>query len=200
MLEKLTDDSIETQLNWLRFILERVGHNNLSRLVDYYKDIGWINASVGDGLLALSSQEKRYKGTSWTLSAEEHRISMLYIEKLKGKKVDDSLLNTSRPGRAKIDMPINVEIKPKASFQPVHPVEKKKMEFMIHRREVTIDNLEQELEEKDVEIGGLKERINELEQELDECRRELMRSKIFMGIFDQNTKLRQADRRSLGKK
>ncbi len=200
MLEKLTDDSIEIQRNWLRFILERVGHNNLSRLIDYYKTIGWINASVGDGLLALSSQEKRYRGTSWTLSAEEHRISMLYIEKLKGNKIDDSLLNVSQPGRAKIDIPINVEIKAKANFQPVHPVEKKKMEFMIHRREVTIDNLEQELEEKNVEIGGLKERISELEQELGECQKELMRNKIYMGILDQNTRLRKADRKSLGKK
>ncbi|VVB93184.1 Archaeal flagella protein [uncultured archaeon] len=200
MLEKLTGDSIEIQRNWLRFILERVGHNNLSRLIDYYKTIGWINASVGDGLLALSNQEKRYRGTSWTLSAEEHRISMLYIEKLKGNKVDDTLLNVSQPGRAKIDIPINVEIKPKANFQPVHPVEKKKMEFMIHRREVTIDNLEQELEEKNVEIGGLQERIRELEQELGECQKELMRNKIYMGIFDQNTRLRKADRKSLGKK
>jgi len=68
------------------------------------------------------------------------------------------------------------------------------MEISIHRREVTINNLEQELEEKYAEIRGLKERIKELEKALLENQNEMMRKKIFMEIMDQNLRLKKAGR------
>ena len=68
------------------------------------------------------------------------------------------------------------------------------MEISIHRREVTINNLEQELEEKYAEIRGLKERIRELEKALLENQNEMMRKKIFMEIMDQNIRLKKAGR------
>ncbi len=197
MLEELDDTSIETQRRWLRFILERVGHNNLPRLFDYYKSIGWISVPVANRLLALAQHEKRYNGTSWTLSADEHRISMLFIEKLKGRRVDDSLLSVPQHDKGRPDLQKKIETRP---VERMHPVEKKKMEFVIHRREVTIENLEQELEDKEVEISGLQERILELEIELDECQKEVMRNRIYREILDQNIRLRKMSRKGSGKK
>ncbi len=194
MLEKLTDNTIDTQRKWLKFLLERVGHNNLPRLIDYYKSIGWISESAGRGLLALAGQEKRYKSTSWTLSAEEHRISRHYIEKLEGKQIDESVLNVVPPGKA---VPVSlkkIEIRPADRIQPLHPVEKKKLEFEVHRREVAIDNLEQALEEKDEEINKLKKMMQELELQLDECQKEIKKNKIFVDLLDQNARLRKAER------
>src|SRR3972149_7782317 len=101
MPEELTDTSYETQRKWLKFLLERVGHNNLPKLLDYYKNIGWISDSAVSRMLELSYAEKRFKGTSWTLSAEEQRISRLFIEKLNGREIEDSLLNVPSPGKAK---------------------------------------------------------------------------------------------------
>lgn len=193
MLEKLTDTSIEAQRKWLKFIIERVGHNNLPRVFDYYKSIGWISVPVAERLLALAQHEKRYNGTSWTLSAEEHRISRLYIEKLMGRRIDDALLSVSEPGRARPESTKKVKIRPGYNLHPIHPVEKKKMEFMIHRREVTISNLEEELEDRDAEICELKERIRELEVEIDECQKEMKRNRIYMDILDQNIRLRKVD-------
>jgi len=152
MLEELGDNSIETQRKWIKFLLERVGHNNLPRLLNYYKSISWISDPVADRLLELASVEKRYKGISWTLSAQEQRISRLYIEKLEGRTIEDSLLQVQIPGRAKPDGDKNIEIRP-AKYMP--PVEKKKMEFNIHRREVTISSLEKELDEKYTHIEKL---------------------------------------------
>jgi len=192
MLEELEDNSIETQRKWIKFLLERVGHNNLPRLLNYYKSIGWISDPVAQRLLELASIEKRYKGVSWTLSAQEQRISRLYIEKLKGHIIEESLLQIPFPGKARPDMEKKVEIRPE---QYLHPVEKKKMEFNIHRRDVTISNLEKELDEKYTEIEALNERIRELEDELLESNKELMRNKIYMEIMDQNIRIKKIARK-----
>lgn len=196
MLEKLTDTTIETQRKWLKFLLARVGHNNLPKLFNYYQSIGWISGSAAEKLLDIASLEKRYKGASWTLSAEEQRISRLFIEKLKGEDINDSLLNVPFSGKAKPDVEKKIRIK---SAEHIHPVEKKKMEISIHRREVTINNLEQELEEKYAEIEELKEKIRELEKSFFDNQKEMMRQKIFMDIMDQNIKIKKATRRDKSK-
>jgi archaellum component FlaD/FlaE len=192
MLEELNNNSIDTQRKWLKFLLERVGHNNLSRLLNYYKSIGWISDLVADRLLELASIEKRFKGTSWTLSAQEQRISRLYIEKLKGHVIEESLLQVPFPGKARPDVEKKIAIRP---AEYMHPVEKKKMEFNIHRREVTINNLEKELDEKYTEIKALNERIGELENELLKSNKESMRNKIYMEIMDQNLRIKKVTRK-----
>jgi predicted RNase H-like nuclease (RuvC/YqgF family) len=192
MLEELDDNSIDTQRKWIKFLLERVGHNNLLRLLNYYKSIGWIRDPVADRLLELASIEKRYKGISWTLSAQEQRISRLYIEKLEGRAIEDSLLQVQLPGKARPDVEKKIEIRP---AEYMHPVEKKKMEFNIHRREVTISNLEKELDEKYTQIEKLNVRIHELEIKLLESNKELMRNKIYMEIMDQNIRIKKVARK-----
>jgi predicted RNase H-like nuclease (RuvC/YqgF family) len=192
MLEELDDNSIDTQRKWIKFLLERVGHNNLLRLLNYYKSIGWISDPVADRLLELASIEKRYKGISWTLSAQEQRISRLYIEKLEGRAIEDSLLQVQLPGKARPDVEKKIEIRP---AEYMHPVEKKKMEFNIHRREVTISNLEKELDEKYTQIEKLNVRIHELENELLESNKELMRNKIYMELMDQNIRIKKVARK-----
>jgi archaellum component FlaD/FlaE len=192
MLEELNDNSIDTQGKWIKFLLERVGHNNLLRLLNYYKGIGWISDPVEQRLLELANAEKRFKGDSWTLSAEEQRISRLYIEKLEGRAIEDSLLHVRLPGKAKPEIEKNIETRP---AEYMHPVEKKKMEFNIHRREVTIGNLEKELDIKYAEIEKQNTRIHELENELLERNKELMRNKIYMEIMGQNTRIKKIARK-----
>lgn len=193
MPEDLHGASIETRRKWLKFLLERVGHNNLPKLLDYYKSIGWISGSAAERLLEIAALEKRLKGTSWTLSPEEQRISRFFLEKLNGREIEDSLLKIPFPGKARPDIEKKIEIRHSG---PANPIEKKKMEFNIHRREITINNLEKELEEKYVEIGEQKKKIMELENALLECHKELMRNKIYMDIMDQNLRLRKVARES----
>ncbi len=197
MLDELKDSSIETQRKWLRFLLERVGHNNLPELLNYYSSIGWISDTVAQKLLEIAKMEKRFKGASWTLSAEEQGISRLYIEKLKGQKIDDKLLDVPAPGKAKPDVEKRIEFRPP---EYMHPVEKKKMQARMHRRDVTIINLEQELDEKYAEIRVLNDRIEELERALDDSDKELKRYKIFMGIMEQNIRLKNIEHKLYNKK
>ena len=199
MLVSIRDASGETPRKWLKFLIERVGHNNLPRLLEYYVSIGWISEFAANTLLDMAGSEPRYRGESWTLSAQEQQISRLFIEKLKGHEIDDSLLKVPVTGKAKPDIERRIIIKPP---EHMHPEEKKKMEFNIHRREVIINNLEKELDEKYEEIRKLNEKIQELENDLLDMRNERMLDKIYIDLMNQNLRLKKAMRggKKAGKK
>lgn len=185
----------KTLSQWLMFMLERVGHNNLPRLLDYYENLGWISMDVSDRLVDLAeTQKQRYVGPSWTLSAEEHRISMLYIEKLQGKPVEISLLSTIAQTKAKPFQ--NERATPRESYIESHRLEKNELEFAVQRREVTINNLEAELEKKDLEMSKLKEIIQELEYQLNEKQDEIKKNRIYRGVLEENIRLRKVDFRN----
>lgn len=173
-------------------MLERVGHNNLPMLLDHYESLGWISMDVSDKLINLAEAEKqRYVGPSWTLSAQEHRISMLFIEKLQGKPVEISLLSTAAPARAK---PEQAEItRPREGYLEAHRMEKDELEQAVARRDVTIKNLEQELEKKELEINRLNEKIGEMGLEIEDCKDEVRKNKIYKGILEENIRLKGID-------
>ena len=190
MLQILDETTKNSQLNWLKFMLERVGQNNLSRLLEYYQNIGWISIDVADSLQALADTEKtRYCGPSWTLSPEEHRISLQYIEKLQGKQIEVPNITVS-PGKANI---INADRKPRESHLEANKLMKDDMEYTIQRREVTIKNLEDELEKKDEELCKLRKKIKEIESLYEESQTELKKHSVFREIFEENLKLHRAE-------
>jgi len=193
MQTEISEDPKEKILEqWLRFMLERVGHNNLPLLLDHYEDIGWISSNVSDKLIELAEyQKQRYVGPSWTLSAEEHRVSMLFIEKLQGKPVEISVLSTIAPKKAKLQQIERTA--PREGYIESHRLEKEDLEFAVQRREVTIRNLEVELEKKDGEISKLKEIMQELEYQLNETRDEVKNHRIYRGVLEENIRLKQAD-------
>ncbi len=191
MQTEISEDPKEKILNqWLMFMLERIGHNNLPHLLDHYEDLGWISMNVSDKLIELAeAQKERYEGPSWTLSAEEHRTSMLFIEKLQGKPVEISVLSTLSPKKAK---PQQIEsVAPREGYIESHRLEKEELEFAVQRHEVTIRNLESELEKKDVEINRLKEIMQELEYQLNESRDEVKNHRIYRGILEENIRLKK---------
>jgi hypothetical protein len=192
MLQALDGTEQKIQEQWLKFMLERVGHNNLPRLLEYYESIGWISVDVVDGLLSLSENQKvKYDGPAWTLSPEEHRTSFIFIEKLLGRQVDISI-HTIHSAQTGTIVPQEIRDKPRESYLKAYQLEKEDMEFTIKRREVTIDNLEQELEKKDMEIIELKERSVELERLYKECQMELRKNKVYCEILEENIRLRSA--------
>ena len=190
MLQILDDTTKNLQQNWLKFMLERVGHNNLPQLLEYYENIGWISIDVADSLQALANEEKNlYCGPSWTLSPEEHRISLQYIEKLQGRHIEVPDLSISSKN-ANI---IKADRKPRESYLEANKLEKEDLEFTINRREVTISNLESELEKKDEELGKLRDKIKELESLHEEGQTELKKNRVYREILEENTKLRKAE-------
>ena len=179
----------KTLNQWLKFMLERVGHNNLPTLLDHYENLGWISMDVSDRLMELAdAEEQRYVGPSWTLSAEEHRISMMFIEKLQGKQVERSLLSVGAIPRAKPEDEILT--KPREGYIEAHRIEREELEQAVARRDVTIRNLEQELEKKEGEIKGLNERIDGMGLELEDCMDEIRKNRVYKGILEENIRVK----------
>ncbi|MCZ7358270.1 MAG: hypothetical protein O8C66_06260 [Candidatus Methanoperedens sp.] len=188
MLQELDDSTKYLQRKWLLFMLERVGHNNLQRLLDYYESLGWISGDVAKKLFELANKEKRYNGPTWTLSAQEHGESMFFIERISGRHINKPFLN-ARPGKAVSEPADTKKKKPRAGYLEGNRSKKGKMAYTIQRQEVTIKNLEQELEKKDIEMETLGEKLQELEQQLDEARKAVKKDLIFRGIMDENIRL-----------
>ncbi len=79
-------------LNWIEFLMEKVGRNNLFDVLEYYIEIGWISEEVSAKMMAYANGIDYYvERPTWKLLPEDHTKSLLFIEQLRGKKVDKNL-------------------------------------------------------------------------------------------------------------
>lgn len=99
-LEKLPDDMISTMiaLKWLGFLMERVGVQNLENVLEYYYELGWISEEVLNDLLKYAKGTKpHYREPDWKpadkLTIQDHVISLLFIERLRGTRVSREVLD-----------------------------------------------------------------------------------------------------------
>ncbi len=87
--------SVVVLLNWIEFLMERVGRNNLMDALDYYADIGWISANVRSDIMAYARGIDYYvEKPTWRLLPEDHTKSLLFIERLCGRKIDKNMLSS----------------------------------------------------------------------------------------------------------
>jgi len=83
--------------------MERVGRNNLMDVLDYYVDIGWISEGVRSEIMAYARGIDYYvEKPTWRLLPEDHTKSLLFIEKLRGRKIDRNMLSTIDREMAKV--------------------------------------------------------------------------------------------------
>ncbi len=81
-------------LNWIEFLMEKVGRNNLFDVLEYYIEIGWISEDVSSMMMAYASGIDYFvERPSWKLLPEDHTKSLLFIEQLRGRKVDKMLFS-----------------------------------------------------------------------------------------------------------
>ncbi len=81
-------------LNWIEFLMEKVGRNNLFDVLEYYMEIGWINEEVSSKMMAYASGIDYFvERPSWKLLPEDHTKSLLFIEQLRGNKIDKMLFS-----------------------------------------------------------------------------------------------------------
>ena len=79
-------------LNWIEFLMEKVGRNNLFDVLEYYMEIGWISEEVSAKMMAYANGIDYYvERPTWKLLPEDHTKSLLFIEQLRGKKLDKNL-------------------------------------------------------------------------------------------------------------
>lgn len=88
--------SIIVLMNWLQYLIDRCGHENLSNILDYYVDVEWISDEVKISLLDYSQgitsdikpANKQSDKQIVLLPSKDHIQSFLFIQKLKGKEFD----------------------------------------------------------------------------------------------------------------
>ena len=79
-------------MKWLQYLVDRVGKENISKVLDYYVDIGWITDDVKIKLLEYCEGITEETKERRNLVAKDHIQSFLYIQKLKGKDIDEHFL------------------------------------------------------------------------------------------------------------
>lgn len=81
-------------LNWVEFLMEKVGRNNLMDVLDYYSEIGWISDNVSNKILAYAGGIDYYdEKPTWKLMPQDHTKSLMFIERIHGKKMDMGTLH-----------------------------------------------------------------------------------------------------------
>ena len=93
-LEKLKEDpfSIMILFKWIEFMLKRVGFRGMVNLLIYYESIGWISEEVRSKILKYAREiDFGEKPKRRKMSAKDHLISLYFIAKLKGIKIETTV-------------------------------------------------------------------------------------------------------------
>jgi len=92
-------ESIIILMKWLQNLIDKCGRPNLSNILDYYVDIGWISDDVKITLIDYSqgiTGEERIGKTGKEISdlpSKDHIESLLFIQKLKGVQFDKHFID-----------------------------------------------------------------------------------------------------------
>lgn len=99
-LEALPEDIVSTMiaLKWLGFLIDRVGIQNLESVLEFYYDIGWISEKVLNTLLRYAKGTRpHHRDPEWKpsekLTVQDHLISLLFIERLRGLRITRDVLD-----------------------------------------------------------------------------------------------------------
>lgn len=85
-------------MKWLQFLVDKVGKDRLSDVLDYYVDIGWISEKIVTNLMEYSegvTEENRHSEPTERrdLQAKDHIHSLIFIQRLKGGQPDSYFLH-----------------------------------------------------------------------------------------------------------
>lgn len=86
--------SMKLCMEWLEFLMELVGRNNLPDILSYYEELGWITEEVRMELMRYAEGIDFYmEKPDWKLTPDDHVKSIWFIENLAGIKVDKNKLS-----------------------------------------------------------------------------------------------------------
>ncbi|MDP2218164.1 MAG: FlaD/FlaE family flagellar protein [Methanolobus sp.] len=95
-LSSITKNSSNMKLcmEWLEFLMGLVGRNNLSEILSYYEELGWLTEQVRSELMQYAEGIDFYmEKPDWKLTPDDHVKSIWFIESLAGLKVDKNRLS-----------------------------------------------------------------------------------------------------------
>ena len=92
-------ESIIILMKWLQNLIDKCGRQNLSNILDYYVEIGWIIEDVKISLIdyshGITEEEKigKLEKKVSDLPSKDHIESLLFIQKIKGKQFDKHFID-----------------------------------------------------------------------------------------------------------
>lgn len=93
-------ESVIVLMKWLQYLIDKCGRDNLSSILDYYVDIGWISQNAKISLIdyshGITEVEKNGEITRkdiTDLPSKDHIQSFIFIQKLKGKQFDKHFID-----------------------------------------------------------------------------------------------------------
>lgn len=98
-LDDIPEDpiSIIFAFKWLEYLYERVGSSNMIDVLDFYYNLGWISDKAISKLLKFSKgihvEDDEIESESGRLTITDHLVSLLFIERLNGKKISGEMLD-----------------------------------------------------------------------------------------------------------
>ena len=103
-LEPLTEvpnnpESVIILMKWLQYLIDKCGRDNLSNILDYYVDIGWISEDAKISLIDYShgiTEENKEADSNKNISdlpSKDHIQSLVFIQKLKGNQFDKHFID-----------------------------------------------------------------------------------------------------------
>jgi len=107
----------------MEYLSEKTKQNQIPNLLSYYKKIGWINDEIENKVLTYLSGskseiiadlesdevlEEEDLEDSWKLSLDEHTKSLVFIERIKGKNIDEKNLKSLDEETAKLKTGVGV--------------------------------------------------------------------------------------------
>ena len=86
--------NIKLCMEWLEYLMELVGRNNLQEILAYYEELEWISEDVRLDLLRYAEGIDFYiEKSDWKMSPDDHVRSIWFMEKLAGIEVDRNKLS-----------------------------------------------------------------------------------------------------------
>ena len=86
--------NIKLCMEWLEYLMELVGRNNLQEILAYYEELEWISEDVRLDLLRYAEGIDFYiEKTDWKMSPDDHVRSIWFMEKLAGIEIDRNKLS-----------------------------------------------------------------------------------------------------------
>ncbi len=112
-------ESIIVLMNWIQYLVNQCGHEHLENVLDYYVDVDWITDDVKISLLEYAtgvtegknstaeSSSKKKEDKSANLPSKNHIQSYLYIQRLKGKKIQKHFVERINGELARIEKKVD---------------------------------------------------------------------------------------------
>ena len=93
-------ESVIVLMKWLQYLIDKCGHPNLPEILDYYVDIGWISDGAKIDLIdysnGITGEGEKGAGVDKRVSdlpARDHIQSLIFIQRLKGRRFDKHFLD-----------------------------------------------------------------------------------------------------------